>query len=81
MVAINVVDTGPYLGPDDPFVDRVLGNGGSGLGLGLACRTAADFGGRLLLAEADPHTRFGLLMPAAASTSLTLEEVTSAREA
>lgn len=65
VVAIDVIDSGPYLGPGDPFSDHVSGRGGSGLGLGLARRTTAQFGGRLLLAETDPHTRFGLLLPAA----------------
>ena len=63
VVAIDVVDSGRYEGPTDPFVDRASGDGGSGLGLGLARRTTADFGGRLLLAETAPRTRFGLLLP------------------
>jgi signal transduction histidine kinase len=63
VVAIDVIDSGQYDGPADPFVDRASGDGGSGLGLGLAQRTTADFGGRLLLAETAPRTRFGLLLP------------------
>ena len=63
VVAIDVVDSGRYEGPTDPFVDHASGDGGSGLGLGLARRTTADFGGRLLLAETTPRTRFGLLLP------------------
>jgi signal transduction histidine kinase len=63
IVAIDVIDQGPYAGPPDPFADHASSDGGSGLGLGLARRTTADFGGRLLLAETTPHTRFGLLLP------------------
>ncbi|HEV7622942.1 MAG TPA: HAMP domain-containing sensor histidine kinase [Amnibacterium sp.] len=71
VVAVEVIDGGPYRGPDDPFPDGASGDGGSGLGLGLARRTAQDFGGRLLLAETAPRTRFELLVP-------TTEEATPA---
>ena len=73
-VAIDVVGSCPYDGPDDPFADRVSGGSGSGLGLGLARRTAADFGGRVLLTETAPRTRFGLLLPAATTESADQEE-------
>ena len=63
LVAIDIIDSGQYEGPADPFADHVSGSGGSGLGLGLARRTTAGFGGRLLLAETAPRTRFGLLLP------------------
>jgi signal transduction histidine kinase len=65
VVALEVVGAGPYTGPDDPFVDGISGDGGSGLGLGLARRATAQFGGRLLLAEIAPRTRFGVLLPRA----------------
>ena len=65
VVAIDVIGSGPYTGPEDPFVDRASGDGGSGLGLGLALRTTEQFSGRLLLAETAPRTRFGLLLPRA----------------
>jgi signal transduction histidine kinase len=63
VVAIDVASSDRYDGPEDPFLDGVSRDGGSGLGLGLARRTAADFGGRLLLTETAPRTRFGLLLP------------------
>jgi signal transduction histidine kinase len=63
VVAIDVASSDRYDGPEDPFPDGASRDGGSGLGLGLARRTAADFGGRLLLTETTPRTRFGLLLP------------------
>ena len=72
VVAVDVADGGPYRGPDDPFTDGVSGDGGSGLGLGIARRAVEDFGGRLLLAETAPHTRFGLLIPAGSEASATV---------
>jgi signal transduction histidine kinase len=71
VVAVDVVNVGPYRGPDDPFLDGASGSGGSGLGLGLARRTMERFGGRLLLAETASRTRFGLLLPTRRASSAT----------
>lgn len=71
VVTIDVIDAGPYSGESDPFLDSTSGDGGSGLGLGLARRTAADFGGRVLLMETAPRTRFSLLIPAARPSTAT----------
>jgi signal transduction histidine kinase len=64
LVAIDVLNAGPYRGPDDPFLDGASDGDGSGLGLGLARRTTTGFGGRLLLTDTATRTRFSLLLPA-----------------
>jgi signal transduction histidine kinase len=64
VIAFEVISGAPYSGPNDPFSDGESGDGGSGLGLGLARRAVEGFGGRLLLAETAPRTRFELLIPA-----------------
>lgn len=68
-VAIDVEDEGGTVAAtDDIFVSGVSGAGGSGLGLSLALRLAHDQGGRLLLSERSPHTRFTLVLPASEVT-------------
>jgi signal transduction histidine kinase len=63
-VAIDVEDEGSGLADSDEIFDPAFsGNGGSGLGLALARQLVKDQGGRLLLSERNPHTRFTVLLP------------------
>jgi signal transduction histidine kinase len=67
-VAIDVEDEGSGLADSDEIFDPgYSGNGGSGLGLALARQLAKEQGGRLLLSERNPHTRFTVLLPQAAA--------------
>jgi signal transduction histidine kinase len=65
-VAIDVEDEGTGINVTDKIFDHgVSYGGGSGIGLALAQQLTADQGGRLLLAQRRPSTRFTLIFPSA----------------
>lgn len=60
---VDVEDQGGQISlDDDVFVRGYSGSGRSGIGLALARELAADIGGRLLLTERVPHTRFSVIL-------------------
>ncbi|MDQ1597884.1 MAG: hypothetical protein QOI70_1308 [Microbacteriaceae bacterium] len=65
-VAVDVEDAGGTIAADsDVFADGYSTDGGSGLGLALAQQIVSDHGGRLLLTETSPRTRFTAILVAA----------------
>ena len=66
-IAIDVADEGSGISDDDDvFARGVSKTGGPGIGLAMARGLAGDQGGRLLLTQRSPSTRFTLLLPKSA---------------
>jgi signal transduction histidine kinase len=69
-IALDVEDEGNDItGSEDIFLHGVSQAGSSGLGLALALQLAEDQGGKLMLSQRHPHTRFTLLLPVIAPSS------------
>jgi signal transduction histidine kinase len=63
-IAFDVEDEGRGITPSqDIFLHGVSRGGSSGLGLALASQLAEDQGGKLMLSQRHPHTRFTFLLP------------------